>query len=58
MSTVVCRFEFAAVDQLFTVNGVEFQMLLERFDMCGVFTFTISVSLEVGNKRALRVDQE
>ena len=55
----------------FSVTEDEFQMLLESFEMCGCvfgfffllllllfFSFRIFVSLEIGNGRDLRVDQE
>jgi len=59
VSAVLCRFEFAVADHLFTVNEDEFQMRLERFDVCVcVFSFAMFVSFDVCNKKALRVDQE
>lgn len=41
MSALLYRSEFAAADHLFRVNEDEFQMRLERFDMCGVFFFPL-----------------
>ena len=67
MSAVLCRFEFAVADHLFTVNEDEFQMRLERFDVCVcvcvcvyvcMFSFAMFISFDVHNKKALRVDQE